>query len=168
MKVLVVSDNHRDESVLEDLINIHTDVDLWLHCGDSELGSNHPIWETFKTVQGNMDWDSNHPKIIVESLGDTTFLVLHGHQHQVKRTLSEMEREAINNDADIVFYGHSHVPKIDEMNGLYFMNPGSITQPRGDLRVGSYLIYEKNSDGTAVNFYDWNHNHLPELSQKFI
>lgn len=166
MKVLVVSDNHADVSVLEDLINIYDDIDLWLHCGDSEMSSSHPVWETFKSVQGNMDWDSVLPRILLKELGGTTFLVLHGHRHQIKRTTDLMKEEAKKSNANVVFYGHSHVPKIDKDEGIYFINPGSISQPRGEIRVGSYLIYEKNSDNVTVNYYDWNHNIIGELSQK--
>lgn len=166
MKVLVVSDNHADVSVLEDLINIYDDIDLWLHCGDSEMSSSHPVWETFKSVQGNMDWDSVLPRILLKELFGTTFLVLHGHRHQIKRTTDLMKEEAKKHSADVVFYGHSHIPKIDKDEGIYFINPGSISQPRGEIRVGSYLIYENNADNVTVNYYDWNHNIIGELSQK--
>jgi hypothetical protein len=167
LKVLIVSDNHKDEYRLEELINIYeNEIDLWLHCGDSEFGLDHPLWNTYKTVRGNMDWESQFPAIRIEQVKDTTFGMLHGHKHQVKFTLDGMADVAAENNASIIFYGHTHVAEVNEQAGVYFINPGSISQPRGQLRVGSYAIYEENSDGSFIRFYDWDHNELRDLSQK--
>ena len=169
MKVLIVSDNHRDEASLEDLIYIYEkEIDLWLHCGDSEFGVDHPVWNTFVTVQGNMDWENKLPKIAVEENEGTRFAVLHGHNHQVRRSLEPMEEVAEANNVSIVFYGHTHVAKVDEQNGVYFINPGSITQPRGANKVGSYAIYEEVGKDRFIRYYDWNHNELQELSQELL
>ena len=76
-----------------------------------------------------------------------------------------MEKLAKENDARIVFYGHTHIAKVDQKDGIYFINPGSIAQPRGPLREGSYAIYEKNGKDEYITFYDWNHNKIEDLSQ---
>ena len=50
---------------------------------------------------------------------------------------------------DIIIYGHSHVPKIDEINGVRLFNPGSA----GTARFGhapSVGIVTANPDGTAL------------------
>lgn len=170
MKVLVVSDNHKDEASLEELIYIYEDesVDLWLHAGDSEFGADHAVWETFKTVKGNMDWENEFPLVRVETTAEKPFVLLHGHKHQAKYSRDSMAKVAKENDAHIVFYGHTHVAKVDTKDGIFFINPGSIAQPRGNLRKGSYAIYEQNEEGEWIRFYDWNHNELTELSQKLV
>lgn len=169
MEVLIVSDNHKDEYRLEELVNIYrNDMDLWLHCGDSEFGINHSLWETFKTVRGNMDWENQFPEVRIEKVEDEVFAVLHGHKHQVKYSLDAMAEVASENDAKIVFYGHTHIAEVSKMDDIYFINPGSISQPRGSLRVGSYAIYEKNGKNEQIRFFDWDHNELDELSQKLI
>ncbi len=167
MKLLVVSDNHRDEASLKELIHLYKgEIDLWLHCGDSEFGEDHPVWETFNTVQGNMDWEDNFPQIRVEEIENNRFVLLHGHKHRVKRDLKPMAEVASANNASIVFYGHTHVAKVDQQNGIYFINPGSITQPRGESKIGSYAIYEEKENERFIRYYDWNHNEMNELSQK--
>ena len=167
MKVLIVSDNHKDEASLEDLIYIYEkEIDLWLHCGDSEFRADHPVWDKFVTVQGNMDRENKLPQIAVEEYKNTRFVVLHGHNHRVRRSLDPLMVVAEANDASIVFYGHTHVAKVDKQDGVYFINPGSITQPRGSSKVGSYAIYEENGENRYIRYYDWNHNELEELSQK--
>ena len=166
MKILIVSDNHQDASRLEELLDIHEDIDLWLHCGDSELYIENKLWNSYKTVRGNMDWESNFPEVRVEQTPDFNIVVLHGHRHQVKITNDLMLDEAKKNNAKIVFYGHTHIAKVEKEKGVYFINPGSISQPRGDLSIGSYAIYEQTNEGGFMTFFDWNHNELPELSQE--
>lgn len=167
MKILVVSDNHRNESSLEELIHLYKDeVDYWFHCGDSEFKSSHHLWKTFKSVNGNMDYRNEFPDYRVETVEDEKFIVVHGHQHQVKFSFEPLTELAKENNARIVFYGHTHIAKVDKEQGVYFINPGSITQPRGALREGSYAIYEKNNEDEYITFYDCNHNKIEDLSQK--
>lgn len=165
MKALIVSDNHGDLESLKELMAIYKDeVDLWLHCGDSEFMASDSIWEQFKTVRGNMDSGYALPLDQLVDFGKEKLLVVHGHNHRVGFTLDPVKKLAIENDADIVFYGHTHIAKIDKIDEMYFINPGSIVQPRGELRVGSYAIYEKNENGRYIHFYDWNHNEISDLS----
>lgn len=167
MKVLVVSDNHRDEHSLIELIDIYNDdIDLWLHCGDSEFSKTHSVWNTFNTVAGNMDRPGEFPNSLIETKGDISFAVVHGHNHQVKYSLEPMAKLATDHKARVVFYGHTHVAKVDKQDGVYFINPGSIVQPRGSLREGSYAIYENNGTEEKINFFDWNHNPIDNLSQE--
>ena len=93
MKILVVSDNHRDESSLEELIHLYKDeVDYWFHCGDSEFKSSHPLWKTFKSVNGNMDYRNEFPDYRVETVGDENFVIVHGHRHQVKFSFNSLKK----------------------------------------------------------------------------
>ena len=51
MKIVVISDNHGDKDVIERIVNIHKDADLYLHCGDSQM-FDHEIYP-FISVKGN-------------------------------------------------------------------------------------------------------------------
>lgn len=52
-------------------------------------------------------------------------------------------------------YGHTHVPEIKEADGVLFLNPGSVSIPKGGSQ-NSYMILEdgvfclKNLDGEAL------------------
>ena len=57
MRYLVVSDNHGDRDILVDLVDRYrSEVDIFFHCGDSELEASDPLWDTFQVVQGNCDY----------------------------------------------------------------------------------------------------------------
>ena len=65
MRYLVVSDNHVDRDILVDLVDRYrSEVDIFFHCGDSELEASdhygiHSKW--FKVIV-IMDQDSNRKK----------------------------------------------------------------------------------------------------------
>src|SRR5690606_42010188 len=55
-KALVLSDSHGLTKRLDDIVNRH-EVDLLIHCGDSELAHDSPHVNDFVIVKGNCDWD---------------------------------------------------------------------------------------------------------------
>lgn len=59
------------------------------------------------------------------------------------------------NEGDVFIQGHTHIPLAEEKHGIYFINPGSITLPKGGSE-NSYSIYEnrefriKNIEGRTM------------------
>ena len=53
MKALFVSDNHGDRAILQKIAaRFSNEVDIMLHCGDSNLEPSDPVMQPFKTVIG--------------------------------------------------------------------------------------------------------------------
>lgn len=168
MKVIVVSDNHGDTYFMEEILSIHAeDTDAWFHCGDSELPEYHPLFQRYQTVEGNMDFAKNLKISRVEEVHGEKFLIAHGHKHNVKRSYNQLKEEAMRVGSRFVFYGHTHIAKVEEEDGVFFINPGSITQPR-DRDKGTYLVLTIDGEKGTVffNFYDEDHNSIPELNQQ--
>lgn len=46
-------------------------------------------------------------------------------------------------NADVVLYGHTHIPVIDKKDNKVFINPGSITIPKAGSKRG-YAIWDEN------------------------
>ena len=56
MKILVVSDNHREEKILTEIVQkMGKQVDLMIHCGDSEICLEQERRRSFKAVRGSKD-----------------------------------------------------------------------------------------------------------------
>ncbi|WP_423188773.1 metallophosphoesterase family protein [Alkalibacterium sp. f15] len=166
MKLVVVSDNHGNTHYMEEIYSIHQpDTAEWIHCGDSELMEDHPLWQTYKTVLGNMDITDKYKVSRVEQVGEFRYLLVHGHKHGVKRSYDQLAELAKTSDVKVVFYGHTHIPKVEKKEGIVFINPGSIAQPR-DRDKGTYLVME--IDGTlskaVLTYYDQDHNVIHDLS----
>lgn len=164
MKALIVSDNHGRDAELYELIDMYDgEIDLWLHCGDSEFQPSDPVFETFNAVRGNVDWGI-FPNVQVNELGGVTIVHTHGHLYGVNSGVDDLYDLAEEYGAEIVFYGHTHIPAVDELGGKYFINPGSLNFPRGHMQIGSYAVLELGAE-SRIDFYTNEHDWIPELSQ---
>ena len=63
----------------------------------------------------------------------------------VNYQLNGLMYKAMENDCRAVVFGHTHKAMTDESNGIRFINPGSLTQPR-DGSDGSYAIIRTSAD----------------------
>jgi putative phosphoesterase len=136
MKIIIVSDNHRDANVLRKISETNN-ADLYLHAGDS--GMTEDELKPFITVRGNNDWH-RFPLIRIVDGGTIKILVAHGHLHTQKKLLNLAKK----NNCQVVVSGHTHVINTKLIDGIYMLNPGSVTYPRGGGRK-SYLILTYNN-----------------------
>lgn len=79
------------------------------------------------------------------SIDGTEMLAVHGHKDfpSVKRGTA-------------VLSGHTHIPKSEEKDGVFYMNPGSVSIPKEESHHG-YMVFEhgeflwKDFDGNIIN-----------------
>lgn len=149
MKVLIVSDSHRYDENLYNVIEKNKPFDMLIHCGDVE-GSEFSIGERcgcdVKMVRGNNDFFSNLPKEIEFELGKYKVFLCHGHNYYVSMGTEMIVDEAKSRGVDIAIYGHTHRPVIEMIDGVMVINPGSISYPRQDGKVPSYVVLEIDSN----------------------
>ena len=62
-----------------------------------------------------------------------------------------IKQEAKARGFDMVFYGHTHRPVIDETEGILVVNPGSLTYPRQEGRRPSYVLMEVAENGKVTS-----------------
>lgn len=166
MKLLVMSDTHKDKSAMEEVIRLYAEkVDGIIHCGDSELEASYFEDKPVSIVKGNCDYDLGFSEEKIISIEDHIILIVHGHLHQVKTTLMPLYYRAQEVGAKIVCFGHSHLLGAEFQNDILFVNPGSLHKPRG-RKEKSYAIIEEQSDGWQVLFYSPNHMLLEEVNFK--
>ncbi|MCM3730937.1 metallophosphoesterase [Fictibacillus nanhaiensis] len=167
-KALIVSDSH---GLKEELITIkrrHEDkIDLWIHCGDSELQTNAKELSGFVAVRGNMDFlGKDFPNEAIEMLGNKCIYITHGHLYDVKMSHLSLAFRAEETGASIACFGHSHVAEAYEREGMVFINPGSIRLPRGTFKK-TYAILEVNQSNISVVFYSVEGKQIDSLSKEF-
>ena len=96
---------------------------------------NKEMFDYFKTitsevhcVKGEYDeWNKDLPETLTLEIEDLKFGVVHGHQvipWGDKDTLACWQRKL---DVDVLISGQTHSNKTFEFDGLFFVNPGSIT-----------------------------------------
>ncbi|MGX7199121.1 YfcE family phosphodiesterase [Enterococcus nangangensis] len=169
MQFLVVSDNHGDREILVEIVaHWQGKVDGFFHCGDSELPSSDPLWRNFNGfVSGNCDFDRGYLNEAVVKMGDETIFISHGHLTNVRVDLTTLLLKAQAAKATIALFGHTHMIGCERHDGILFLNPGSIAQPRGPLAYHSYAIIEASGDNYQVQYYNRQHEVIPQLHFNF-
>jgi putative phosphoesterase len=145
----VISDTHIYESgsrrIPGEVFNVfrRAGVGLVLHLGDintrfvlEELAEVAPVL----AVSGNNDDDELYellPERITFTVGKHTFGMLHGHGG---RSARQFVSEQFAGKVDVAFFGHSHIPLMDEVNGTTLFNPGSATDRRWHQHFGIGVV----------------------------
>ncbi|MCD8510304.1 MAG: metallophosphoesterase [Bacillus sp. (in: Bacteria)] len=167
MRALIMSDSHGWEKELAAVIERHRgEVDALFHCGDSELAEESPVLDNVYTVRGNCDFGSGFPEEINEEVNGVNFYIAHGHLLNVKMTAMNLVYKAQESGADIVCFGHTHVPIAFEEKGIIIVNPGSMRLPR-QVKVGTYVLVEKTGTEIDVAYYSIAGVKLDDLSKTF-
>lgn len=143
MKILVVSDNHGSTKNLFDLINRVKPFDLLIHCGDIEISTDvlrEKAGCEVYAVRGNNDifFYYDLPKELIIDAGKDRILITHGNEYYVNYSMEYLIEEAKKKGANIVTFGHTHVPFNKEIDGIKLFNPGSIAHPRQEGRRCTY------------------------------
>jgi putative phosphoesterase len=167
-KVLIVSDSHGLTKELKVLRQRHLDeVDLLIHCGDSELMPDDLAMSAYLTVRGNCDFGEGYPLETMSELSGLKFLITHGHRYSVKNSLRELNNKAQAVQADIVCYGHSHILAAEVIDGTLFINPGSIRLPREPSKK-TYVILDLLDDKIKMAVFESAGREIADLACEFI
>lgn len=137
MKVIVTSDIHHNKKDFEN-IKMNNDYDLFLDAGDSCLSQND-LGDVL-TVKGNCDL-YRYPSFRIIQLNEKyKVYITHGHHDN----LNTLKYKALENGCNIVITGHTHISMNIEEEGILFLNPGSITRPRGGTKPSFYILNVSN------------------------
>lgn len=74
-----------------------------------------------RAVRGNVDrepWCDRYPRTEVVAVGGISLFILHN--------LAEIDIDPAAAGFRVVIFGHSHQPQMSEINGVLYLNPGSI------------------------------------------
>ena len=151
MQVLVMSDTHGDCQVIEKERKFYPNAAAMIHCGDSERPFFHPALEGMQKVRGNCDLDSEFPDVAIFDVDGVTFFVTHGHLFNVKSSILSLSYRAKEVDAQIACFGHSHILGAEMLDGILFINPGSLLKPRG-RKEKSFAVIDIKADQFQVDF----------------
>ena len=132
MKILVVSDSHGKVDNLIRAVEL-TRPDYVLHLGDCQRDLTALEWEfpalPMEGVPGNCDWGScDQPERLLE-MGGVRIFMLHGHTRNVKSSPMSALYAAKEYGAQVLLFGHTHRPMVDNDGALLVLNPGAAGDP---------------------------------------
>ncbi|MGL5693999.1 MAG: metallophosphoesterase family protein [Peptostreptococcaceae bacterium] len=151
MKLGIVSDTHRMDKFINEAIPYLKECDLIIHAGDNFIDSKyiHKLTNVdIIGVKGNCDFDYVEDEMVFELENKIIFLC-HGDKYGVSYDLNDIEKKAKDENANIVIFGHTHVPLSIKKDGILYVNPGSLSLPRGGSSK-QFVIMNITEDGINI------------------
>ena len=87
--------------------------------------------------------------------------------YHINFTWDKLDYFAQEAEADLCLYGHLHRPAAWQVGKTLFINPGSVSQPRGEINEKLYARVEVTDDVIKVDYFTRNHDLYPLLSKEF-
>ena len=164
MKYLIISDIHGSKYYVEKVLEVYQNEncdkmiilgDVLYHGPRNDLPEGYNPKEVVRLlnqykddiicIKGNCDAEVDEMVLDFELhreyfLNTEHFKIYLNHGHGV-----EIHKLDPSLDINLILYGHTHIHKLEEINGFYFANPGSCSRPRDDTN-GTYLIIDINEE----------------------
>lgn len=156
MRIIVFSDTHNSSGSMKKIFERNQDVSVFIFLGDGEreLNEMRSLYPDKKilNVRGNCDF-SDSPLMGTYSYKNIKILFTHGHRYNVKYSTDYLYYLALENNAHIVCFGHSHCRFYNYSDGVHILNPGSGSQPR-DGKPPSYAFIDITDAGIMCSYVD--------------
>ncbi|MFQ7011096.1 MAG: YfcE family phosphodiesterase [Clostridia bacterium] len=144
MKILVIGDTHGQLNKIREIFPKLTNLDLIAHTGDhlEDSALEREFGIPVVAVKGNCDgsYECNDFEI-----NRPTGRILRMVICRTSYRLDNLYYKAMEENCKAVFFGHTHKALVTEEDGIYLVNPGSLSQPRDDSD-GSYAIVRTSPD----------------------
>lgn len=146
MQALIVSDTHGNFADLCVLKEKYPKINTLFFLGDGledvrAFSCAYPNMEIY-AVAGNCDLPGCEKTQGLVQFGSCKIFYTHGHLFQVKAGLGALKKEAIQQGACIVLFGHTHQPFLQKEDNVLYFNPGACSG-----KIVSYgLLQEKARD----------------------
>lgn len=131
MRIAIISDTHGNYPLAIRALDRHEAFEQIIHLGDNIDDAwvvEEAIGRGIIKVPGNCDFAGSVPREIAHTFAGKVLFISHGDRYRVKEDLARLHNKAKSAAADIVLFGHTHAPLVAEIDGMLFVNPGSLAQ----------------------------------------
>lgn len=146
MEIGLVSDTH---GLLRPEVLMALDgCERVLHAGDvgaESILEGLRVLGPVHAVRGNTDHGE-----LARSLPYTEIIEVAGVRIYMIHILEDLDLDPAGADVDVVVYGHTHRPKVEERQGVLYVNPGSCGPRRFDLPVTVARLSVDDDAGLSV------------------
>jgi len=153
MRILVISDTHGNHSTVLKTFETAGNVDTVIHLGDGEADG--ALLSTIATcpviqIAGNCDLGSTAPRELICEWNNLRLLLCHGDRYGVKSGFSRLIEQGHKTGVNAVLYGHTHLARMEQHDGLWLINPGTMNQ---QATFHSFALLEITDNGLQVNIH---------------
>lgn len=130
MRILVISDSHRNKFNCAQAIKNQPGADIVVFLGDGEYDFD-ACRELIKTptvfaVRGNGDFYSALPESQITEANGVRIYLTHGYKEFVKHSKEKLLETAKQYGCALALYGHTHIQKYEYIDGVHLYCPGSL------------------------------------------
>lgn len=98
----------------------------------------NPLKDRILCIQGNCDAEVDQMVLDfpilsghrIKSFGSRRMFLTHGHHYNIEKKPDA----SLLNGAGYVIYGHTHIPLKKQVDGIWYLNPGSVSIPKEGSR----------------------------------
>lgn len=156
MKIAVLSDTHGNYPLAVRMLDHISGLDSVIHLGDDlhdadiiELALRIPVIK----LAGNCDCLPEANRELLLKISETTLFLSHGDLYRVKNGIERIYEKASSVSADIVLYGHTHVPAVQKMGAILLVNPGTLKENAAQQSL-AILNLKKNESSAEIILVD--------------
>jgi putative phosphoesterase len=140
-QILVISDSHGNIAALTTILEwvrsdgLNYQAAVFLGDGYEDLGPasrQAGFVLPWHAVRGNGDYRFSIPDNMTVEISSRKLFLSHGHRYHVREDNATLAAIARNAGAEAALFGHTHVPYCAMEDGIFLLNPGSISRPRSN------------------------------------
>ncbi len=129
MKILVITDTHRQINKVLNVLNDIPDITNVIHLGDmvrdaDDIQEQFPD-KIYHKIHGNNDMLSFARSTMMLSLCGYNIFATHGHGYGVKSGYHLLAKSAADMGCDIALFGHTHCYADETLCGVRCLNPSN-------------------------------------------
>lgn len=149
-KLLIFSDSHGSTTAMQEAVSrSRTSVSTVIHLGDGTDDAEHVMQDypaiPLITVRGNREdylcLNTASPREMTLELDGCRIFMCHGHTYNVKSSMQRAIYRAIEEKANVLLYGHTHIADysivsgFDDSHPLHVVNPGATSFGYAELVI---------------------------------
>ncbi len=163
IRVIIFSDTHGVSDIMHDAIKELGPFDILVHLGDGAT-EGIAVAEAFNIqfigVCGNEDYSADLKEEVILKIYNHSCLLFHGDNLDLNPFLNEslwnekiklIGEKAVQADASIVLFGHTHKSMLKKAENILFCNPGSPTVQYLATSQPSYAILEADRKRLSIS-----------------
>lgn len=131
MKIAVLSDTHGNYPLAIKMLDRIADLDCIIHLGDvlhdADIIEQALCLPVIK-LAGNCDSAPKAKRELLLNISGRSLFLSHGDLYRVKNGIDKIYERASSVSADIVLYGHTHIPAVQKKGEILLVNPGSLKE----------------------------------------
>ena len=153
---------------LSSLLNPHRSLFAPKLC--SQFDEFRGLAQSFHIVRGDFDENANFPETKVVQIGQFRIGLIHGHQVVPwgdPLALAQIQRQL---DVDILVTGHTHKNEVNEYEGKWFINPGSVTGAYSSLDsdvIPSFILLAVQGNKVVTYVYELKNDKVEVSKSEF-